>query len=162
CTVVACHHADSLLSVVAAASVVAKVHRDRAIRSLAEEHGSIGSGYPSDPATRRFLDECIADGGPLPPSVRTTWRTVADRLHARAGARPPGPRRPPRPGPARRGPGAAGRAAAVASARWPGGGAGARRGGADRRRRAGGPLGGGAGGRRGGGAAGGVRADDGG
>ena len=84
CTVVACHHADSLLSVVAAASVVAKVHRDRAIRSLAEEHGSIGSGYPSDPATRRFLDECIADGGPLPPSVRTTWRTVADRLHARA------------------------------------------------------------------------------
>lgn len=82
CTVVAIHHADDLLSVVAAASIVAKVRRDRALRALAEEHGPLGSGYPSDPATRRFLDECLEGGDPLPPFVRASWRTVTDRQRA--------------------------------------------------------------------------------
>lgn len=86
CTVVAMHHADDLLAVVAVASIVAKVHRDRAIRTLAEEHGPLGSGYPSDPVTRRFIDACIEEGDPLPPFVRATWRTVADRLEARGQA----------------------------------------------------------------------------
>jgi ribonuclease HII len=82
-TIVAMHHADDLLAVVAAASIVAKVRRDRVLRALAEEHGPLGSGYPSDPATRRFIDDFIADGDPLPPFVRASWRTVADRLEAR-------------------------------------------------------------------------------
>jgi ribonuclease HII len=79
CTVVALHHADDLLAVVAAASIVAKVRRDEAIAALVAEHGPLGSGYPSDPATRRFLDACLEDGGPLPPFVRASWRTVSDR-----------------------------------------------------------------------------------
>lgn len=83
CTVVANHHADNLLAVVAAASIVAKVHRDRAIRLLEDEHGPLGSGYPSDPATCRFLDSCLDAGGPLPPFVRGSWRTVTDRQRAR-------------------------------------------------------------------------------
>jgi ribonuclease HII len=83
CTVVANHHADDLLTVVAAASIVAKVHRDRAIRALSEAHGPLGSGYPSDPVTCRFLDECLEAGGSLPPFVRASWRTVTDRQHAR-------------------------------------------------------------------------------
>ena len=84
CTVVANHHADGLLAVVGAASIVAKVYRDRAIRALEDEHGPLGSGYPSDPATGRFLDSCLDAGGPLPPFVRASWRTVTDRRHARA------------------------------------------------------------------------------
>ncbi len=83
CTVVGNHHADDLLAVVAAASIVAKVRRDRALRALADEHGPLGSGYPSDPATIRFLDDCIEAGGPLPPFVRASWRTVTERQRAR-------------------------------------------------------------------------------
>ena len=64
------HHADDLLTVVAAASIVAKVHRDRVVRALADVHGPLGSGYPSDPATCRFLDDCLEAGGPLPSFVR--------------------------------------------------------------------------------------------
>ena len=84
CTVVANHHADGLLAVVAVASIVAKVHRDRSLRALEDEHGPLGSGYPSDPATCRFLDDCLDTGGPLPPFVRASWRTVTDRRDARA------------------------------------------------------------------------------
>ncbi|MEN6341572.1 MAG: ribonuclease HII [Methanospirillum sp.] len=83
CTVVGNHHADDLLAVVAAASIVAKVRRDAALRALAEEHGRFGSGYPSDPATCRFLDACLEAGGPLPSFVRASWRTVTDRQRAR-------------------------------------------------------------------------------
>lgn len=84
CTVVANHHADGLLAVVAVASIVAKVQRDRSLRALEDEYGPLGSGYPSDPATCRFLDDCLDAGGPLPPFVRASWRTVTDRRHARA------------------------------------------------------------------------------
>ena len=78
------HHADDLLAVVAAASIVAKVRRDRVLRALADVHGPLGSGYPSDPATCRFLDDCLEAGGPLPSFVRASWRTVTDRRQARA------------------------------------------------------------------------------
>lgn len=83
CTVVANHHADDLVAVVAAASIVAKVRRDQALRALSDEYGSLGSGYPSDPATIRFLEACLERDDPLPPFVRTSWRTITDRRHAR-------------------------------------------------------------------------------
>jgi ribonuclease HII len=83
CTLVGMHHADDILAVVAAASIVAKVRRDLALRTLAEEYGPIGSGYPSDPATIRFLDGLLDVDTPLPPFVRASWRTVTDRQRAR-------------------------------------------------------------------------------
>lgn len=86
CTVVGNHHADDMLAVVAAASIVAKVWRDRALRALADEHGSLGSGYPSDPATVRYLEGCLDAGGSLPPFIRASWRTVTDRQCARGQA----------------------------------------------------------------------------
>ncbi len=86
CTVVGNHHADDLLAVVAAASIVAKVRRDSVLRALADEHGSLGSGYPSDPATVRFLDDCLETDGPLPAFVRASWRTVTDRQRVRGQA----------------------------------------------------------------------------
>ena len=50
------HKADLNYVVVAAASVVAKVIRDRNIESIKQEIGiDFGSGYPSDPKTQHFL-----------------------------------------------------------------------------------------------------------
>ncbi len=80
CTVLASHRADSTLSIVASASIVAKVRRDRAIEELSTEFGLIGSGYPSDPVTRRFIDGLLEERAPLPPLVRASWRTVSDRI----------------------------------------------------------------------------------
>ena len=45
------HHADSRFVVVSAASILAKVTRDRAIEKLRKNH-NLGSGYPSDSVTK--------------------------------------------------------------------------------------------------------------
>ena len=75
--VVARHHADRDDPVVGAASIVAKVRRDRAIARLARSlDASIGSGYPSDRRTIDFARRALADGGPVPPWMRGSWATV--------------------------------------------------------------------------------------
>ena len=78
CEVVAEHRADARYMVVGAASIVAKVTRDRAIQELEERYGNIGSGYPSDPVTIEFLRGYIRDHGNPPPCARRTWKTVAN------------------------------------------------------------------------------------
>jgi ribonuclease HII len=75
CTVVARHKADRDFPVVSAASIVAKVQRDREVGLLREAHGDFGSGYPSDPATRSFFAELMMRGEPLPAFVRKSWKT---------------------------------------------------------------------------------------
>ncbi|MEM4781274.1 MAG: ribonuclease HII [Halalkalicoccus sp.] len=76
------HRADETHPIVSAASVVAKVERDRRIRALEGEYGAVGSGYPSDPATREFLAEYIAEHGELPDCARASWKTSKDALAA--------------------------------------------------------------------------------
>lgn len=49
------HYADSKYIEVSAASVLAKVERDREIESLKIIYGDFGSGYPADPRTTEFL-----------------------------------------------------------------------------------------------------------
>lgn len=50
------HKADVTYPVVSAASILAKVERDRRIREIEKKIGQeIGSGYPSDPRTMDFL-----------------------------------------------------------------------------------------------------------
>jgi ribonuclease HII len=73
--------ADATYAVVGAASIFAKLARDEAIAAIDAEcraggHGTIGSGYPSDPATRAFLIGRIRSGAPLPAFVRTRWGTL--------------------------------------------------------------------------------------
>jgi ribonuclease HII len=75
CQVVSRHKADRDFPVVSAASIVAKVQRDRAVDLLRKEHGDFGSGYPSDPATRAFFEDLMKRGEPLPGYVRKSWRT---------------------------------------------------------------------------------------
>ena len=75
CKVVALHKADRDFPVVSAASIVAKVERDRQVDLLRRAHGDFGSGYPSDPVTRDFFSNWMKRGDPLPPYVRKSWKT---------------------------------------------------------------------------------------
>lgn len=50
------HKADRDNVLVAAASIVAKVTRDRMIDDMRRVYGDFGSGYPSDRRTRRFIE----------------------------------------------------------------------------------------------------------
>ena len=72
------HHADRDLVVVGAASIIAKVRRDAAIRMLAQKvRVPIGSGYPSDPVTRAYLSDLLGpSSAALPAWVRKSWATV--------------------------------------------------------------------------------------
>ncbi|MFB6362313.1 MAG: ribonuclease HII [Halobacteriales archaeon] len=76
------HRADERHPVVAAASVLAKVARDAHVGELATEYGDIGSGYPSDPTTRTFLEEYIREHGRLPDCARSSWSTSRRALAA--------------------------------------------------------------------------------
>ncbi|MEM0096962.1 MAG: ribonuclease HII [Conexivisphaerales archaeon] len=69
------HHADDIYPVVSAASIVAKVNRDKMIRSIQAVYGKIGSGYPSDPLTRKYLQENM-DSIAKMPFVRMSWKTL--------------------------------------------------------------------------------------
>jgi ribonuclease HII len=54
---VAEHKADAKYPVVAAASIIAKVIRDKEIEKLRELHGDFGNGYLSDEKTAKFMKE---------------------------------------------------------------------------------------------------------
>ncbi len=70
------HNADEKYPIVSAASILAKVHRDRLIKEIEKEVGiRIGSGYPSDPYTIRFLEDWVRKHGKLPEFARSSWAT---------------------------------------------------------------------------------------
>ena len=68
------HHADSKFVTVSAASILAKVSRDRAIMRLANSH-DIGSGYPSDPKTKMFVKKSLRRNHDM-PFLRKSWKPV--------------------------------------------------------------------------------------
>ncbi len=70
------HHADRDYPLVSAASIIAKVERDRKIEELKKIYGDFGSGYPSDPRTIEFLKKYFKEKRSFPPIVRTTWLTL--------------------------------------------------------------------------------------
>ncbi len=76
------HGADARYSIVAAASIVAKVARDAHVADLAAEYGAVGSGYPGDPTTRSFLDSHVSEHGRLPDCARASWKTSEEALAA--------------------------------------------------------------------------------
>lgn len=75
------HKADFNYPIVGAASIIAKVERDRCIEVLAKKHGNIGSGYPHDPITIKFLKEFIAKNKALPSFARKSWITSQEMLN---------------------------------------------------------------------------------
>jgi len=82
------HKADRKYPVVSAASIIAKVERDRAIEELKERYkdlGDMGSGYATDPKTRKFLEKWFAKYGTYPEFVRKSWKP-AKKLKSNADA----------------------------------------------------------------------------
>lgn len=71
----AAHGADETDDFVGAASIIAKSERERHVGTLVEQFGEIGSGYPSDPTTRGFLEQYYAENGEFPPPTRQSWAT---------------------------------------------------------------------------------------
>ncbi len=72
--IVAENYADKKYPIVSAASVMAKVVRDREIEKIEKDMGmTIGSGYPGDEKTLKALDTMIRKG--LTKHVRKKWIT---------------------------------------------------------------------------------------
>lgn len=76
------HGADAAEPIVSAASVIAKQRREEQVERLRAAHGSVGSGYPSDPTTRSFIADHLEANGELPSCARESWQTCADLLAA--------------------------------------------------------------------------------
>lgn len=71
CIIVAEHKADVNYPVVSAASVLAKVTRDKEIEKIKKIIGvNFGSGYPADPSTQEFLKK---NYNKYPDIFRKTW-----------------------------------------------------------------------------------------
>ena len=81
-SVVSEHKADEKFPIVAAASIIAKVERDKEIEELKRKYGDFGSGYASDPKTRSYLNRIIREGK-IPPFVRKKWKTLSKLMQRR-------------------------------------------------------------------------------
>ena len=68
------HHADRLNVVVSGASIIAKVMRDSEISKIRIQYGDIGSGYPSDKKTIRFVKDWYTQKNEIPPFARKSWK----------------------------------------------------------------------------------------
>ncbi|MEM2121316.1 MAG: ribonuclease HII [Candidatus Woesearchaeota archaeon] len=72
------HKADFKYKVVGAASIIAKVVREREIKKIKEKYKvDFGSGYPSDPLTKKFLKENFKDER-LKSIFRKSWSTYSE------------------------------------------------------------------------------------
>lgn len=69
------HSGDRIFPLVSAASIVAKVIRDRYVHEISEKYGDIGSGYPADPKTQEFLRKCFENHWNIDEIVRKRWKT---------------------------------------------------------------------------------------
>lgn len=65
--------ADKKYPLVSAASIVAKVERDKTLKEIKEEYGDLGSGYPSDKKTIAFLQK-VKREGKTPSIIRKKWK----------------------------------------------------------------------------------------
>ena len=72
--IVSKHKADKIYPVVSAASIIAKVERDREIALLTAQYGDFGSGYLTDPKTMIFLKQWLDKHGDYPDCVRKSWK----------------------------------------------------------------------------------------
>jgi ribonuclease HII len=89
CEIVSKHKADDLYPIVSAASIVAKTARDAEIEKIAKKleprlNLPLGSGYPADPITQKFLRTWIDKYKTLPPHTRRSWKTVQNILRQKS------------------------------------------------------------------------------
>lgn len=71
------NYLDESIPVVSAASIIAKVNRDAAIRAIEEKVGQpIGVGYPHDHLTISFVENLLRQKKDIPTFVRKSWITM--------------------------------------------------------------------------------------
>ncbi len=70
------HKADVKYPIVSAASIIAKVLRDRAVREIEKVWGKFGTGYPHDERTIKQLERILQEKGDFPEFVRQSWSTA--------------------------------------------------------------------------------------
>jgi ribonuclease HII len=80
------HRADEMYPIVGAASIIAKVKRDAAVHTIETAlkqklNLPLGSGYPADPVTKKFLKTWTERFGELPPYTRHSWKTAQKALN---------------------------------------------------------------------------------
>ena len=83
--IVSKHKADDIYPIVGAASILAKTARDENVQKIAHElekklNLPLGSGYPADPITQKFLRTWIKTYGELPSYVRYSWKTAQNLI----------------------------------------------------------------------------------
>lgn len=76
CRLICEHGADASRPIVSAASIVAKVMRDNAIKRIKTMLGDLGSGYPSDKKTIDALRELLRSERGSSRFIRMSWRTI--------------------------------------------------------------------------------------
>lgn len=70
--------ADEKYNIVGLASIISKAKREIHIDNISDNYEcDIGSGYPSDPKTRRFLKHYIRENQKLPACARESWNTCS-------------------------------------------------------------------------------------
>lgn len=79
------HKADSIYPIVSAASILAKTRRDEEVQKIEQNLKNklnlpLGSGYPADPITQKFLKTWLKRFGELPPHTRHSWKTAQNIL----------------------------------------------------------------------------------
>ena len=74
------HHADRLNTAVAAASIIAKVTRDREINKIRKTYSDIGSGYPCDRHTMQFIKGWVVKYKCAPEFARRSWSPLRHLL----------------------------------------------------------------------------------
>jgi ribonuclease H2 subunit A len=84
-TFIVAKKADSLYKCVSAASIAAKVRRDKVIREWASHHemtgdADFGSGYPSDERTKAWMTRHLQPVFGYPELVRFSWSTTKELL----------------------------------------------------------------------------------
>ena len=82
--IIAMHKADRINPVVSAASIIAKVTRDREIQILEEIFQNIGSGYPSDKKTMYFIKNWMKEYKEFPNFVRKSWRPIREITYSQS------------------------------------------------------------------------------
>jgi len=77
------NYADKNHLIVGAASIIAKVEREKEIEKLRKKHKFDGSGYPSDERTVQWLKTVLEKKSEFPDCVRRTWATseILDGQH---------------------------------------------------------------------------------
>lgn len=78
------HHADSNNLAVSAASIIAKVNRDKEIAEIRKKVGDVGSGYPSDKKTMRFIKKWVRMHKKAPKFARSSWKPLRELLNGYA------------------------------------------------------------------------------